>query len=80
MGEDDCIFLKHQSAMSRMKQQRQAAREDLVAHDRCRRSDRQEHQPLCNGISDLPTVVTRDRRIRNSLQRLEETQDSIFEL
>lgn len=63
--DDDCIFLAKRKPLSRRKQQEQ----------------QQQGQSSHNGsLTELPSVVTQGPRVRNSLQKLQEQHDELFEL
>uniref|UniRef100_A0A023F7Z6 Putative lysm n=1 Tax=Triatoma infestans TaxID=30076 RepID=A0A023F7Z6_TRIIF len=87
-AEDDSIFWRRKSALSRLKQQQKLQhredRPDTASYNHLvEEDDRASTTSSSNDTTDVPTtsvVMTQGRKVRNSLQRLERQQNDIFEL
>lgn len=77
--EHDSIFWKRKGAVSRLKQKQEMQQQQSYQEINRHPNSIYSKQSTSNG-TDLPTVMTQGRKVRNSLERLEKEQDELFEL
>lgn len=85
--DDDQLFVKRRAPMSRLKhQQLQQQQQQSSNHYEPQQSYQQYNHrsnsasSINSNCSDVPLVMTQGRKVRSSLQRLEQQQDEMFEL